>query len=95
MITVGFISAFATKYWHFLVARFFSGGVKFGVLFSITILSGEFVGPHYRPFSQNVSWIASTFQQLILSLMAYFVRTWRTLAILCTAPWIFVFVFAK
>ena len=95
MITVGFASAFATKYWHFLVSRLFSGAVMFGVIYSISSLSGEFVGPRYRPLSQIVTWVAATFELLILTLMAYFVRTWRTLTILCTAPWIVGLVFAK
>ena len=95
MTTVGFLSSFATKYWQFLVARIFSGSTMFGVIFAITILSGEFVGPHHRPLSQTIVWMASTFQTLFLAFMAYFVRSWRTLVILCNAPWILLLVFAK
>lgn len=95
IITVAFASAFSTKYWHFLISRLISCGVTAGVISTISTLSGELVGPRWRPLSQNLIWIAFTFHLLVLTLMAYFVRTWRTLAILCSAPWIFVFVFAK
>ena len=95
IVVVGFASAFATKYWQFLVSRFFVGSVIYGVYFPMFILSGEFVGPRYRPLSQNVMWFAFTVVLLTLALMAFFVRTWRTLMILCTAPWIFVLVFWK
>ena len=95
MTTVGTLSSFAAKYWHFLVARIFSGSATFGVIFTITILSGEYVGPHHRPLSQTIVWVASTFETLLLACMAYFVRSWRNLVILCNAPWILLLVFAK
>ena len=94
-ITVGFASSFSTKYWHFLVSRFFGGGVLLSLLCSIDILAGEAVGSRRRPLVQNTVWIACSSNLLILTLMAYFVRTWRLLMIVCTAPWTFVFVFAK
>ena len=91
----GFASAFVTEYWQFLVSRFFVGSVIYGAFFPIFILSGEFVGPKYRPLSQTVMWFAFSVILLILALMAFFVRTWRTLMILCNAPWIFVLIFWK
>ena len=95
IIIVGFASAFATEYWQFLVSRFLLGSVVHSVLLPIFVLSGEFVGPQYRPLSQNVMWFAFATVLLVLALMAYFVRTWRILMILCTAPWIFVALFWK
>ena len=95
IIIVGFASAFATKYWQFLVSRFVVGAMVYGVLLPVFVLSGEFVAPRYRPLSQNVMWFAFTADLMVLALMAFFVRTWRTLMILCTAPWIFVLVFWK
>ncbi|XP_028391757.1 solute carrier family 22 member 15-like isoform X2 [Dendronephthya gigantea] len=95
IIFVGFASAFATEYWQFLVSRFFVGSVIYGAYFPIFILSGEFVGPKYRPLSQTVMWFAFSVILLLLALMAFFVRTWRTLMILCNAPWVFVFIFWK
>lgn len=93
IIIVGFASAFATKYWQFLVSRFFVGAVIYGISLPVFVMSGEFVGPRYRPLSQMIMWLAFTFVLLVLALMAYFVRTWRTLMILCTGPWIFILVF--
>ncbi len=72
IVVVGFASAFATKYWQFLVSRFFVGSVIYGVYFPMFILSGEFVGPRYRPLSQNVMWFAFTVVLLTLALMAFF-----------------------
>ncbi len=95
IITVGFASAFATKYWQFLVSRFVVGAMIYGIYLPLFIMSGEFVGPRYRPLSQTVIWFAFTAVLLVLALMAFFVRTWRTLMILCTAPWIFVLAFWK
>ena len=95
IITVGFASAFATKYWQFLVSRFVVGAMIYGIYLPLFIMSGEFVGPRYRPLSQTVIWFAFTVVLLVLALMAFFVRTWRTLMILCTAPWIFVLAFWK
>ena len=93
--TVGFASAFATKFWQVLVSRFFVGSVIYGVYMPMFILSGEFVGPRFRPLSQTIMWFAFSVVLLVLALMAFFVRTWRTLMILCTAPWIFVLIFWK
>ena len=95
IVTVAFASAFATKFWQLLVSRFFVGSVIYGVFIPIFILSGEFVGPRYRPLSQTIMWFAFTAGLMALALMAYFVRTWRTLMILCAAPWIFVLIFWK
>ena len=67
----------------------------YGVLFPIFILSGEFVGPHYRPLSQTIMWFAFSTTLLVLAVMAYFVRGWRTLMILGTAPCLVVLVFWK
>ena len=95
IIIVGFASAFATKFWQFLLSRFFVGAVLYGVYLPIFILSGEFVGPRYRPLTQTVMWFAFSAVLLCMTLMAYFVRTWRILMILCTAPWVFVLIFWK
>ena len=95
IITVGFASSFATKFWQVLVSRFLVGCVAYSAYMPIFILSGEFVGPRYRPLSQTIIWFASTAVLMVLALIAYFVRTWRILMILCTAPWIFVLIFWK
>ena len=63
-----------------------------GVIFTVSILAGELVGPRWRPLAQNSIWIAFTFQLVVLTLIAFFVRTWRALIILRPALWIFVFV---
>ena len=93
--TVGFASAFATELWQLMVSRLFLGSVIYGVYMPIFILSGEFVGPRYRPLSQTVMWFAFSAALLLLALMAYFARTWRIVMILCTGPWIFVLIFWK
>ena len=95
VIVVGFASSFATQYWQLLLSRFVVGSFLYGVLFPIFILSGEFVGPHYRPLSQTIMWFAFSTTLLVLAVMAYFVRGWRTLMILGTAPCLVVLVFWK
>ncbi|XP_046843149.1 solute carrier family 22 member 15-like isoform X2 [Xenia sp. Carnegie-2017] len=95
VVVVGFASAFSTKFWQFLASRFAVGAVLYGIFLPVFILSGEFVSPRYRPLSQTIMWFAFSIVLLVLALMAYFVRNWRTLMILCTAPWIFVLVFWK
>ena len=94
MIAAGLGSAFATDYWQFLVSRLLSNGMVNGVTNPISVLSAEFVGSRWRPLSQNAMWIAFTVELLILTLIAYFVRTWRTFAIICSAPWVITLVFA-
>ncbi len=62
-------------YWQFLVSRFFLGSVIYGIYLPMFIMSGEFVGPRYRPLSQTILWFAFTAVLLVLALMAFFVRT--------------------
>ena len=68
--TVGFASAFTTKFWQVLVSRFFVGSVIYGVYMPMFILSGEFVGPRFRPLSQTIMWFAFSVVLLVPALMA-------------------------
>ena len=57
------------------------------------ILASEFVGERYRPLCGIILWAAFALALVLLGVQAYFIRTWKTLFIVCTAPYIFVLAF--
>ena len=93
MCAVGFASAFATQYWQFLITRFVVGICLNGCIVSVLVLSSEYVGPRYRSHSLFMLWNIWAVVYLILGGIGYGVREWRTVMIVCSAPWIFLLVF--
>ncbi|XP_020610320.1 organic cation/carnitine transporter 6-like [Orbicella faveolata] len=66
-----------------------------GVACDLTEVSYRTGWPEKRALAGTVVWFYFTATLMILGLIAYFVRNWRTLMILSSAPWIFTLAFWK
>ena len=75
--------------------RFVVGFFEAGCFLSVFVLATELVGPEKRALAGILVWLYFTVALMILGLIAYFVRNWRTLLILSSAPWIFTLAFWK
>ncbi len=95
VLVVTFATAFAKAFWIVAVCRFIVGFFEAGCFLSMFVMATELVGPEKRALAGTLVWFYFTAGLMILGLMAYFVRNWRTLLILSSAPWIFVLAFWK
>ena len=95
VILIGFLSAFSPNMAWYTTARFIIGFFIPGVINQIFILASEFVGPKHRPLAGIGLWIFSALGLIILGVKAYFIRKWKTLAMVCTAPYVVVMLFFK
>jgi len=95
VLVVTFATAFAKAFWIVAVCRFIVGFFEAGCFLSMFVMATELVGPEKRALAGTLVWFYFTIALMILGLIAYFVRNWRTLLILSSAPWIFVLAFWK
>lgn len=86
VLLVTFAVAFAKVFWVVVLCRFIVGIFEAACFLSIFVLATELVGPEKRAQAGTVVWFYSTAALMILGLQAYFVRNWRTLMILSSAP---------
>eukprot|EP00795_Rhopilema_esculentum_P001443 gene1443-15868_t len=93
IVLVGFLSAFAPNYAVFAVCRLLIGVFKPGTIIGACIVSLELVGPAYRPLIGTLLWMLFAVSLVITGIKAYFIRTWKTLIIACSAPYMLVCVF--
>ena len=95
VILIGFLSAFSPNMAWYTTARFIIGFFIPGVAVQTFILASELVGPKRRPLAGIGLWAFFGFGLVILGVKAYFIRKWKTLAIVCTAPYVVVVLFFK
>eukprot|EP00794_Sanderia_malayensis_P010688 gene10688-11824_t len=95
IVIIGFISAFSPNFAFYAVARVLVGFFIPGNIIQLFVLISEFVGPRHRPLAGITLWIAYSAGIALLGVIAYFVRTWKLLIIICTAPYFFTFIFFK
>ena len=93
VIIVGFLSAFSPNISVFIVSRFIVGFFIPGTAVQMFVLISEMVGQKYRPAAGISIWLFFTIGLCIMGLKAYLVPHWRTLYIICHAPYIFVLLF--
>ncbi len=93
IMIVGLVSAFSPSFAFYAVTRVIVGFFIPGTSVQMFVLVSEFAGPKYRPLAGITLWIAFSFSIALLGLKAYFIRTWKLLVIVCTAPYFIVFVF--
>lgn len=86
MLTCGMVGPFVNNIHVFLLMRFFVGFFIPGTSYLMYVLISEFVGDAYRATAGIVLWAFCTFSLCLLGLIAYFVRQWKTLFLVCTAP---------
>eukprot|EP00794_Sanderia_malayensis_P018706 gene18706-20594_t len=95
IVIIGFISAFSPNFAFYAVARVLVGFFFSGSGIQLFVMVSEFVGPRHRPLAGITLWIAFTLSISLLGVIAYFVRTWKLLVIICTAPYFFIIIFLK
>ena len=95
VLVVTFAMSFAKAFWIVAVCRVVIGFFEAGCFLSMFVLATELVGPEKRALAGTLVWFYFTVALMVLGLTAYFVRHWRTLLILSSAPWIFILVFWK
>ena len=93
IFVLGFVSPFVNNVVAIVVFRFFIGAAFPGLLIQGTVLITEFTGTSIRPFATgvvsgmfNVAWV-------VLGVKANYLRNWKYLSIVCTAPYVFTLLF--
>lgn len=89
----GFASCFMPSVFAIIFFRFIIGVFTPGTYQQSIMIMTEIVGPKYRAFAGNIIFVFVTSSMAILGLKAYFIREWKTLFLVCTAPYLFVFLF--
>ena len=90
IIVVNFLSALSPNYPVFAVCRLVIGIFKPGTVVGAYIVVGELVGPKYRPLAGSLMWILFAVSLVLTGVKAYFVREWKILVMICSAPYLFV-----
>ncbi|XP_072020812.1 organic cation transporter protein-like [Amphiura filiformis] len=84
--TVGIGVAFAHNFWTFTWLRFIVATVNMSIFILAFVIGTEFVGPSWRGFTGMGVEFFFAFGYMILAILAYFIRDWRTLQIVITVP---------
>ena len=92
---VGFLAAFSPNVTFLIVCRFIIGFCIPGSAIQSLVLISEFVTTKYRPHSIILIWFSFSSTLCLLALKAYYIREWKLLFIVCTAPYIFIMAFYK
>ena len=93
VLIVGFLSAFSPNIGVFIVSRFIVGFFIPGSGPQLFVLMSEIVGQKYRAKAGISLFLFYTLGNCIMALKAYLVPHWKTLYIICHAPYIFVLLF--
>ena len=93
-ILIGSITSFSPNISVFLVLRFIEGFLIPGSFVQAFVISAEYTGSKYRPFVGVTYLTFFTINLCQLGLVAYFVREWKYMFILTTAPYsLYVFLY--
>lgn len=94
LIVFAFASSFAPTYKIYTLLRFLTGFFVGGEILSAFVLATELIGPSYRGFAGTMAQCFFTCGLLILPIIAYLVRDWRTLTVLLSLPFcVFILLF--
>ncbi|XP_071501242.1 organic cation transporter protein-like [Diadema antillarum] len=91
--TFGVLVAFSPNYWVYLVFRFIQAAGNKAVLQVAFIIGVEFVGPKWRTVTGIAIQIFFAVAYMILAIIAYFLRYWKTLQLVVSAPLYLFFIF--
>ena len=94
-ILCGFLASLMPNIYFFIAFRFIIGLFMAGTNYQMSILLSEIVACKYRPHAGILVWIFFSVALCLLSLKAYFIRSWKTLFIVCSVPYVFVLLFYK
>ncbi|XP_065069179.1 solute carrier family 22 member 3-like isoform X2 [Rhopilema esculentum] len=95
VMLLGFISAFSPSFEFYIAMRVIMGFVIVGNIVYPFIIISEYVGPKRRAFAGMTIWFAASASIIVLGVVAIFVRTWKELTIICTAPFLMTLLFYR
>lgn len=82
----GLLASFPHHFWLFILFRLLTGLCIGGGGMGIYVLATEFVGKRHRHVAGTSLWYSWTLALVMLAGLAYGVRDWRILSIICAAP---------
>ena len=88
VISAQLLEVVVPNIWLFLVFRFLCGFFVAGVFNNILVLLSELVSTRYRALANNIIWMVWISGLCFSSLLAYYIRNWKTLFIICSAPYL-------
>ena len=92
-LIIGFATAFSPNIATVLVLRFFAGILVPGGFLQGIILISELVDGKHRPLASLLIFLGQVIAQCLTGVLAYFIHNWKLLFMLCTAPYVFIFIF--
>jgi len=95
VLFVGFVSTFMPNTYALIACRFIIGFFIPGTFAQMFILITEIVDSKHRPFSGIMIFVFALSSMSLLGVKAYFIRDWRMLQIVCTAPYAWLVFFFK
>ncbi|XP_041985089.1 carcinine transporter [Aricia agestis] len=87
------MTAYAHEYWFWVLARVIVGLTIPAVYQIPFIISLELAGPNYRSFVTVMTCIFYTLGLILLSVVTYFLRNWRSLALATSTPFFFYYLY--
>ncbi|KAK3736529.1 hypothetical protein QZH41_015145 [Actinostola sp. cb2023] len=90
-LVAGVASAFVDCISFFAFLRFVVGFGLTGVMLTLFIYGMELVGPKHRTAAGNLTYFYYNVSSLLFTLIAYFIRDWRILLLVTTAPALLLF----
>ena len=93
MLLCSLVAPFVNNIYAFIVMRFLVGFFIPGGAIIMFILISEIVGSSRRALAGIILWFFFTFSLCLLGLTAYFIREWKTLFLVCTAPYFVLLLF--
>ncbi|XP_041463007.1 organic cation transporter protein-like [Lytechinus variegatus] len=88
-LITGFALAFSPSWWVFSTIRFIQGCVAIPIYIIAFVLANEFAGTSRRNITGILFAVPFATGYVSLALVAYFLRHWRTLEMVATAPTLF------
>ncbi|KAK2817567.1 hypothetical protein Q5P01_025758 [Channa striata] len=83
---LGITAAFSTSYVMFAISRALCGAALSGLSIITAVLGIEWVDVQHRTFSGTIMGLAWAVGNMLLALLAYFIRDWRHLTLAVTVP---------
>ncbi|KAM8924629.1 solute carrier family 22 member 15-like [Pelodytes ibericus] len=90
-VIFGYLTALAPNYEVFAVSRLFVGVMNGGMALVSFVLTQEYVGKSYWALTGSLTNLTFAVGIAVYALLGYYIRNWRTLAIIANSPGVFFF----
>ena len=87
LLTISLLGTVMPNIWLFLISRFLTGFTMDAASNQILLILSEFVSTRYRPLATNILWTGWIATVCFMPLLAYYIRDWKTLFLVCTIPY--------